>query len=301
MKKIFSYIFLLLLLFELTTLYNNIYKIQVGLFNQKDSKNTSKIIDNIFYNRIYLNLSIGTPNQIMPFELDITTQTFSVSDKAFNKNQSLTYEQISKSEVFFDYDDVTLGYHSKDILNLNNFNNNYFSKKINFILGTKYQIDKNENMGIIGLSISKRGHSGVYTFFQSLKKEEIINSSIWTIKYNKNLNLFDLIYYNKQKDNIIGEFIFGDEPHNYESDKNKYNQKNYYITPALSNKGTIYWDIEFNNIYLTFNKDKYNRVSFSGEKYAEIMINYSFMIGQEKFFDFIIKKFFYPFINDNIF
>ena len=91
MKKIFSYIFLLLL-FELTTLYNNIYKIQVGLFNQKDSKNTSKIIDNIFYNRIYLNLSIGTPNQIMPFELDIATQTFSVSNKTFNKNQSLTYE-----------------------------------------------------------------------------------------------------------------------------------------------------------------------------------------------------------------
>ena len=155
-------------------------------------------------------------------------------------------------------------------------------------------------MGIIGLSISKRGHSGVYPFFQSLKKEEIINSSIWTIKYNKNLNLFDLIYYNKQKDNIIGKFIFGDEPHNYESDKNKYNKKNYYITPALSNKGTIYWDIEFNNIYLTFNKDKYNRVSFSGEKYAEIMINYSFMIGPDKFFDFIIKNFFYPFINDKI-
>ena len=291
MKKIFSYIFLLLL-FELTTLYNNIYKNQLGLFNQKDSKNTSKIIDNIFYNRIYLNLSIATPIQIMPFELDITTQTFSVSNKAFNKNQSLTYEQISKSGVFFDYDDVTLGYNSKDILNLNNFNNNYFSKKINFILGTKYQIDKNENMGIIGLSISKRGHSGVYPFFQSLKKEEIINSSIWTIKYNKNLNLFDLIYYNKQKDNIIGEFIFGDEPHNYESDKNKYNQKNYYIIPALSDKGTIYWDIEFDNIYLTFNKDKYNKVSFSGEKYAEIMINYSFMIDQKNFLILLSKNFF---------
>ena len=292
------FLYILSLLAELSSLNDRAFGIKFGLFNQKSSSKDIHLINNIFYNGIYLNLSIGMPPQRVPLELDMNTQIFSISNKAFNKNQSSTYEDISKNEIFFDYDDIERGYNSKDIFILNNKTTN----KINFLLGTKYPVDRIENLGIIGLSFPRRYQVG-YPFFESFKNSEVINSRIWTIKYNNNKNLFDTICYNKDKDNIIGEFIFGDQPHNYESDNVKYNESEYIKVPALSIMGTIYWDISFNNIYLNFRENRTKRKSkayFSGERKAKIMINFSYMLGPSKFLEFIKENFFSQYINDNI-
>ena len=78
------------------------------------------MIDNIFHNSIYINLSIGTPPQIIPFALSINSQTFSAPYNIFDKNQSSSYESVSKHEISYEYEDVTDGYNSRDILNLDN-------------------------------------------------------------------------------------------------------------------------------------------------------------------------------------
>ena len=142
--KLYHYI-LFLLLKEIFSSNNKIYKIPFGLFKQQNSEKEEErnIINNIIDNRKYLNLSIGTPTQLTPLELDSNSQTFSISNNFFNKNESSTYEQISKNEEYFIYDTSENGYNSKDILNINNT-----KKEINFILGTKYQNKKGNNLGI---------------------------------------------------------------------------------------------------------------------------------------------------------
>ena len=177
--NIVKYYFLFLLLIKIFLSNNQIYKIPFGLFYNKTSKFDSDIVNNIIDNRIYLNLSIGTPPQLLPFELDINSQTFCVSNDLFNSNKSLTYEDLSNKQVYFNYEDAEKGYSSKDIININNENNN----KINFILGTRFKTKKKNNLGIIGLRIPKRVQYGVYPFFHSLKEAKIIDSFTWALKY----------------------------------------------------------------------------------------------------------------------
>jgi len=70
--------------------------------------------------------------------------------------------------------------------------------------------------------------------------------------------LVEQITYNEEKDNIIGEFIFGDEPSKYENDKNKYNDSEFFKINPLTTKGDINWDLEFSNIYFQISIGKIN-------------------------------------------
>ena len=101
--------------------------------------------------------------------------------------------------------------------------------------------------------------------------------------------MFDQITYNENKNNIIGEFIFGDEPSNYENVEYKYNEKDFFKISPLTTKGYIDWDLEFSNIYLNFREGQNNsQINFLGEKTAEIVINFSIMLGPNYFFEFEI-------------
>ena len=86
MKKI-KYYFLLLLLINIFSGEDKIYRIKFGLLNVKNFDIDSDLINNIFYNKIYLNLSIGTSVQTVPFELDNGVQTFCVTNDVFNAKQ----------------------------------------------------------------------------------------------------------------------------------------------------------------------------------------------------------------------
>ena len=169
---------------------NQIYRIKFGLFNLKNDEPDSSLINNIYYNKIYLNLSIGTPPQTIPFILDSDSQTFCVSDDFFNSNKSSSFERISIGEVYYKYEDVIKGFNAKDILNINNN-----KKKINFILGkgTRIPIREKDNYGLLGLRIPQKVQYGVYPFFHSLKNAELINTFIWTLNYFNNISLFEQI------------------------------------------------------------------------------------------------------------
>ena len=290
--------YLLILTIKLFESNNNIYRIPFGLYNTNFNNNSLDLINNIFFNLIYVNLSIGTPPQIIPFSLNVNTQTFSAPNNLFNKNKSSSYESISKHEISYEYEAVTDGFNSKDILNIDNITN----KKINFILGTKYE-NKNNILGIIGLLIPKRVQFGVYPFFQSLRNAGFINAYSWTLKYFDNISLIDAIVYNENKSNIIGEFIIGDEPHNYETEKDKYNVTDYYkVSPSPSPSGSIYWDIEFNSIYL-INKETNNeekKIIIQGNKKVQLIPEIGFIIGPTEFFNSIKNIFFQKHIEDNI-
>ena len=288
MKKL-DYYFFLLLLIKTFSSSNKIYRIKFGLYNEKYS--SSDIINNIFYNKLYLNLSIGTSPQIVPFVLDNEVQTFCVTNDIFNKNLSSTYEQISEHEISIDYEEARKGFTSMDILNIDD----NVDKKINFIIGTDFPYKKHK-LGIIGLSIPYLIQDGVFPFLHSLKNAKLISSFSWTLKFFQNISLHDLITYNKEKDNIIGEFIFGDEPSNYENDSINYNEKGYYKINPLPSKTIKYWNFNFSSIYLTVKEgENISKIYYTAEedKNAEIVINFSFISGPQYFSTFIYQNFFF--------
>ena len=294
--EIFLY-FISLTLIQLFSSKESVYRIPFGLFKQKDFDREVNIMHNYVNNGKYINFSIGTPSQITPLELDTNSQTFSISNFFFNKNLSSTYEKIAPTEFYFMYEIAEHGYSSKDILTINNST----KKEINFLLGTKYMNKKNNNIGSVGLHIPRSGKRDVFTFFESLKKSEMINSFVWTLKYFDNISLYDQIIFNEEKNNIIGEFIFGDEPCNYEDDIYKYNKKGYYTINPLSTKDTIDWEFSFSNIYITSsdNKNKKN-IDYLTSKNAEIVINYSFILGPSELYYFLENNFFAEYFLNNI-
>ena len=294
-----NYIIIFLMFFKYIISNNKVYKIPFGLYNTKTVNDSLDTIYDIYYNSIYSNLSIGTPPQTVPFLLNINSQTFSVPNALFNKNKSSSYESNSKNEISYQYEDVSDGFNSRDILNINNNT----KKKVSFILGTKYQ-NPNNKLGIIGLLIPKRVQFGVSPFFRSLKVSGLLDSYTWTLKFFDNISLIDTVLYNEEKNNkVIGEFIIGDEPYNYEDDKDKYNKNEFYKVSPLSTKGTIYWDIEFNSIYLILKDGEINESSkfnIQGSKKAQIIPEMGFMVGPDEFFQSIKNNFFQKYFRKNI-
>ena len=69
------------------------------------------------------------------------------------------------------------------------------------------------------------------------------------MKFFDNISLSDLVNLKRDKDNLLGELIIGDEPCNYEDDKFKYNESEFQKITPLSTNGYVDWEIEFNNIY----------------------------------------------------
>jgi len=285
--KNFDYYFYLIILIKFFSANNKIYRIKFGLFNEKSSESN---INNIFYNKIYLNLSIGTSPQIVPFELDNEVQTFCVTNNVYNENKSSTYEKITGNKIDIIYEVPKKGFILKDILNIDDNSN----KKINFILGTDYPFpNKNQKFGIIGLRIPYIIQDGIFPFFHSLKDAELISSFSWTLKFFNNKSLHDLITYDKEKDNIIGEFIFGDEPSAYENDSYNFNEKGYYKINPSASKNIMNWRFNFSNIYLSIKEgENISKVDFLDDKDAQIIINYSFMSGPQYFLYFIEEHFF---------
>ncbi len=289
--KNFEYYFFYIILIKFFSANNKIYRIKFGLFNEK---NSDLNINNIFYNKIYLNLSIGTSPQIVPFELDNEVQTFCVTNNVYNENKSSTCEKITNGTIDIINEVSKKGIILKDILNINDNAN----KKINFIFGTDFR-NKKQKFGIIGLRIPYLIQDGIFPFFHSLKDAELISSFSWTLKFFNNKSLHDLITYDQEKDNIIGEFIFGDEPSAYENDSYNFNEKGFYKINPLPSKNIMDWRFNFSNIYISMKEgENISKIDFLDDKDAQIIINYSFMSGPQYFLYFLYEHFFWQYDGD---
>ena len=270
---------------------NDIFKIPIGVINTNEGKNEN-IIESIFNNLAYVNLTIGTPPQTIPFQLDVNSQTFYVSNTYFNPNTSLTYKQLSNKEISYLYEDALSGYNAKDILKINNK-----EKEINFIYETKTK--KDNNLSTIGLLIPNKLEVDIYPFFSSLKRAELINSYTWTIKYFTNISILDTIYNYEKQQKIIGEFIIGDEPHIYENNKNIYNESEYIKTNAIFFGSRLYWDSYFKTIYLKLKDNK--EISQENEDLKIIISGHYFVEIKPDIGFFVVPNNFYNAVKDNFF
>lgn len=277
--------FILLLITNIYKIHSNqIHKIQFGLFSAYEGEKQLSLLENIFYDLAYVNLSIGTPPQIAPFQLNINSQTFYVPNKYFSPNKSSTYKSLSKEEESYTYGDVKAGFNAKDILKLDNL-----EEEINFIFETK--TSKDNDLGNIGLLIPFVFQTDVKPFFQSLKNAGIINSYIFTLKYFSNISLADTLYNYGIQNKPIGQFIIGDDPHNYESDKNLYNESVYNKVGAMYQIDGLHWDINFTSIYSYFNNNN-SKTMIPDKTFAEINPNNGYIFTTSSYFKLIKKNFF---------
>ena len=103
---------------------------------------------------------------------------------------------------------------------------------------------------------------------------------------------------------IIGEFIIGDEPHNYERNKTIYDKEKFIEIDALWSEHDLNWDIEFYKIYLTFKENeidskKFNdsKIRIHGDHRAEINPDIGFIVAPIPFFEIINQNFFSKYKN----
>ena len=261
----------------------DVYRIPFGLYNIKGNSYSHDIANNIFFNLIYVNLSIGTPSQTVPFGLSINSQTFTVYNKTFNKSLSSTFE--GKSNYTNDDDDeiVSTGINSLDILTINNE-----QQKINFILSTKLK-NIDYPFGLIGLAIPKNVEQEIYPFFNSLKEGKVINTFTWSLKYFNNISLLDTLYGNEENNKIIGELIFGNEPHYYEEDKKKYNKSQLIKVNPISSYD-LSWSVMFSGIYILFHENKNNNYT---QQRINVKLNGRTKLIPDTGYNFIPKEFNY--------
>ena len=123
------------------------YRIPFSMYKNSKESSDFSIVNNIFFNIMYVNLSIGTPSQNISFSININSEIFTVYNKLYNN--SITYEELSKYENDEDNDFTSSGFKAMDILKINDK-----TEKINFILSTKINYE-NYPFGIMGLAIPK--------------------------------------------------------------------------------------------------------------------------------------------------
>ena len=131
----------------------------------------------------------------------------------------------------------------------------------------------------------------------------MINSYTWTLKYFDNISLIETLYGN-ENNNIIGEFIFGDEPHNYEKDKSRYDRYQLIKVNPVSSY-YFYWEIEFANIYMLYpdnenNNNSSNRINIKLNGRTRIMPGAGFIFIPKEFNYIIEKRFFDNYYKEKI-
>ena len=173
--------------------------------------NSESFIQNNFENSIYSEIQAGTYNsfpegkKIIIF-LNTQKNTFSISDlkscpsnSFYNKNESKSYQYKNglSQDSFYLYNDIKL--EKKEKLN-----------EINFEYKEKY--DKKIFCGMIGFNMLNEFDNKNYNFLYNLKKNNYINNYYLSFNFNEKI-AFD------NYENLKGEIILGELPHEYNKDK----------------------------------------------------------------------------------
>ena len=244
-------------------------------------KNETFNLENLLYNDLVINISIGSEKQKIPLSLRFFEYPTFIIGK--NNSEKLPYFDEEKSITFsknktiqkYVFLPFTYGYDSNDNIYINNKEINNF----NFILATQLdqKISITTQLGIIGLNQeyyrdNQKEIINKKNIINQLKEKKIISSYLFSIKYN-------------EEDK--GELIIGEYPHNY--DKKNYN-KNLYTEIRINYFKNEYsrWQIIFDNVkYGNEEIKRGNKVIFSIE-YGMLYStrNYKAMVDKEFFFQY---------------
>jgi len=273
----------LIIIFLFKISFCEIIKIPLGIFNPKNNSENLSLISKIFYSKPYINISIGTPPQLIPVLFLKDSFSLFVYESNFNRNKSSTFNLSSKQAIPYFLDIYCTGYPSKDIINFGNYHGNKF---FDFVLSVFYD----NPYGCIGMQIHRENKGELPSFSSILKENKIISKNIWTVKMN------DFDYENfRENRNDISELILGDYPHEYETNKNKYNENFYRSADVPIHTFKFYWDIRIKNIYMnSSDSEEIIYIKNNNIRENEVSLKYEnlFIIGTQEYHNLIFKNFF---------
>ena len=157
-------------------------------------KNETFNLENLLYNDLVINISIGSEKQKIPLSLRFFEYPTFIIGK--NNSEKLPYFDEEKSITFsknktiqkYVFLPFTYGYDSNDNIYINNKEINNF----NFILATKLdqKISITTQLGIIGLNQeyyrdNQKEIINKKNIINQLKEKKIISSYLFSIKYNE--------------------------------------------------------------------------------------------------------------------
>ena len=273
MKLNFFFIFIL----------NSYIESAIILTFKKNTTEYNEILDQNFYSylnkRLYVNISIGTPSQIIPTYINLEKPGFSYSsgkNQGYNKLMSSSYKLLEQNKSYGD-EEFNYGNFSSENFRFKNENNEEIKvNDINFILASNYRNIYLSRPGEIGLKLISHSSSFNSNFIYQLKNKKIIEN------YG-----FSLIFENKNE----GILLIGKYPHEYNS--KKFKEENLIFIHAEVRNEIPVWNTNFDNIYFGENviKDDIKTAYFKSEL-SGIMVGKQLYINYtDSFFkQYIINK-----------
>ena len=269
-----------LLFFLFLTTYFNFINLKGIVFPFKTEPiniESSKYIEAIKENKIYITTNIGKKPQTIKLYLTMDFEYLLISDSSidssyFNSKKSQTYLITSELKTFY-LEVFSKGYFANDSfifqISFENENNNTFNN-IEFIHVLEYSNNNYISSGYFGLQIPRPNKKSI---INCLYKIDAISSYNIYFKYTSDSEGFL----------SIGEF------------PSEYSQKKLKMTNALPCQTDTYtslcWFLKFNDI--NFGDIKVNR-----DRTATISPELGFIIGSEEFRIKIRENYFEKFLND---
>ena len=229
-------------------------------------------------NDIYINLTIGNPNQKIKIYLFFSSFYFFITNETlnnfYNEKKSKTYKSLEKRSFGYLKEPFSKGQIATDNLILETQNKKIEINNFKFILATEYINNKKKISGGIGFKLKENDKEN-NDFIHILKNNNITDCFFWSIQY---------------KNNNEGNLIIGAFPHEYDKNYNSFYLKNTKIDLSL-NDG--FWYLNFNNItFKNFSLDKNNRF--------QLKIESGFIYGNYQLFYYVFNYFFKEFIEKKI-
>ena len=216
-----------------------------------------------FINKIYTNISLGYPPQILKVNLNLNESKFLISKELYNISNSFTNDMINENNF---YEKINL------VINLNsNVLNNYIYKKKDCYINYNFYITENKE-NIFGLKLSNNCLLFNESFIYNLKRQNYLKENVFYFDFENNL------------------FIIGIQP--YEFNKEKYNNINYFSINTLDNDKT---SIKFDKIIIGNNKYNLNNNSI-----IYFDVNYYGIKGTKEYYNYINKEYFNKYYKNNL-
>ena len=297
--NIFSLI-LLIILFE-------IFKTKVILplkfinINQTYNKIEQDFLSSLYSSNLYLNMSIGSNEDVIKGILDMELNGFYIYENAYNYNLSSSFMKANVSKSFYKKNNEE-GYISNDTICLNHINdiiNNKYekcedNKNVSFVLlkSNQKNIEENiyESYSIIGLQQNDfADEKSTPLFIYSLKESNIIDSHLFSFYFNKN----------EVSNEFIGYLLLGN------NSEIKDNENFEIIKFSTERKyGFPFWGITFDQVSIGLNSSNHtsenNKYKTFENKEVELVASLPYILGIYDYNVHVKFYFFYDLLQKNI-
>ena len=306
------------LLYILLFPVNNFLAFPFGTINLRCNQ-SSDYFSKIFSNDIYINLTLGTPNQMVKALLKMEFDEFLIYNNAYKYNESSSYQNLDKNKQSYSY--FLKEKKSEDIFYFQNFNSynellnnegkSEYKKVISTLMNFKLVINNGKdfsinwstndkkspllnNYGIVGLRYPVNNYS--LLFVHNLKQNKVINNYSFSLIFSDYINNIKNSNINYNIDNN-GYFILGEDLNGDEINDIKY-------TRAEKRYSMIEWEIIFDEIYSyqsSQNKEGSNsKYVINKAHQVELVVNKPYIVGTKEYESFIYDNFFKDLMNKDV-